>query len=278
MHTPMPTCPNDATAPIAADLVETTIADDDADPARIHHLVILGHPAPDSFNHAIARTFCEAVEECGQRATLHDLYANGFDPLLKADERPNETSIVIADDVRAELALVGGAANITLVYPIWYGMPPAIITGYVDRVLGTGLTGRDIRNGHIHSLTRDKRLTLLTTSGSTLAWLSERGQWLGLREAFDYYLEFIFSFASSDHEHFDSIVDPLSADYAAECLGRVADRARQTCATLLSAAHERQKRKKLYPWQAVAQKARSVPSSQSRRGIPTSPSSQDRER
>lgn len=277
MDTPMPTCPNDAAAPIAADLVETTIADDDADPARIHHLLILGHPAPDSFNHAIARAFCEAVEECGQRATLHDLYANGFDPLLKAHERPNETSVVIADDVRGELALVGGAANITLVYPIWYGMPPAIITGYVDRVLGAGLTGRDIRNGHVHSLTRDKRLTLLTTSGATLAWLSERGQWLGLREAFDYYLEFIFSFASSDHEHFDSIVDPLSADYAAECLGRVADRARQTCASLLSAAHERQKRKKLYPWQAVAQKPQCVPSSHSQTRIPGRASSQGRE-
>lgn len=278
MHTSNSTCSSNVTAAAATEHAEMYVADDDADPARIHHLVVLGHPAPGSFNHSIARAYCDAVEDCDQRATLHDLYAVGFDPLLKANERPSDTSIVIADDVRAELALVGEADNITLVYPIWYGMPPAIITGYVDRVLGAGLTGRDIRNGHVHSLTRDKRLTLLTTSGATLAWLSERGQWLGLREAFDYYLEFIFSFASSDHEHFDSIVDPLSADYAAECLGRVADRARQTCATLLSAAHERQKRRKLYPWQAVAQKAQGVPSSKSRTSMPACPSSQSRER
>ena len=33
-----------------------------------------------------------------------------------------------------------------LVYPIWFGMPPAIITGYIDRVLGAGLTATAIRH------------------------------------------------------------------------------------------------------------------------------------
>lgn len=66
-----------------------------------------------------------------------------------------------------------------------------------------------------------------------------------MREAFDSYLETIFSFESVEHEHLDSIVAPLSPDYAAQCLERVAERATLTCSAILSEAHERQKIEKL---------------------------------
>jgi len=215
--------------------------------SSIRHLVVVGHPAPESFSHALARHYCASVDACGQDAILHDLYASGFDPLLRSEERPEAPGFRISDDVREELALIRDADAITLVYPIWFGMPPAIITGYVDRVLGAGLTATAVRNNARHSLLAGKRLVLLTTSGATQPWLAERGQWHGLRQAFDYYLEEIFSFAGCEHEHFDSIVSPLSPAYAAECLDRAAERARRTSSTLLSAAHERQKRAMLSP-------------------------------
>ena len=223
----------------------TASADLDADPARIRHLVVIGHPAADSFNHAVARTYCDAVRACGQVPVLRDLYAIGFDPLLNAHERPGTESFRLSKDVEDELALVSPCSVVTLVYPIWFGMPPAIITGYVDRVLGAGLPVELIRQGRGHHLLRGKQLVLLTTSGSTLPWLAERGQWHGLREAFDFYLESIFSFAGCEHEHFDSIVSPLLPSYAAECLGRAEARARSTCSTVLSENHARQARAKM---------------------------------
>ncbi|WEK43220.1 MAG: NAD(P)H-dependent oxidoreductase [Candidatus Sphingomonas colombiensis] len=222
-------------------LVDNPMMGTDADPAHIRHLVVIGHPAPDSFNHAIARAYCDAVSDCGETAVLRDLYATGFDPLLKAHERPGTPGFRLSADVEEELALVERASAIVLVYPIWFGMPPAVITGYVDRVLGAGLSARAIRQNEPHDLLLDKQLVLLTTSGSTLPWLAERGQWHGMREAFDFYLQSIFSFADSTHEHFDSVVSPLSSIYADECLGRVVESARTICSTLLSDAHERQK-------------------------------------
>lgn len=97
-----------------------------ADPDRIRHLVVVGHPASDSFNHAIARAYCEAVEDCGQIAILRDLYALVFDPLLKASERPGRPGFELSQDVRDELELVRACRVVTLVYPIWFGMPPAV--------------------------------------------------------------------------------------------------------------------------------------------------------
>jgi NAD(P)H dehydrogenase (quinone) len=226
--------------------------DADADPANIRHLVVIGHPATDSFNHALARAYCEAVAACGQVAVQRDLYALGFDPLLRAHERPGVPGHRISEDVREELELVRSCRSITLVYPIWYGMPPAIITGYVDRVLGAGLGPQSIRDGEPHALLAGKQLVLLTTSGSTLPWLAAQGQWHGLRQAFDYYLSTIFSFEDCAHEHFDAIVSPLQPSYAAECLGLARQRARTTCSALLGEAHERQKHAKLSLFQERA--------------------------
>lgn len=213
----------------------------DVTPADLHHLIVVGHPARDSFNHAVAAAYADAVRQLGQSPTIRDLYAIGFDPLLRAAERPESPGFHLSPDVEWELDLVRKASVITLVYPIWFGMPPAIITGYIDRVLGAGLTASAIRHNKPHEMLANKYFVLITTSGSTLPWLAERGQWEGMREAFDSYLETIFSFASVEHEHLDSIVTPLSRDYAAQCLGRVADRATRACSAVLSRAHEQQK-------------------------------------
>lgn len=216
-----------------------------ADPARIRHLVVIGHPAADSFTHAAAAAYCAAVRACGQAVTVRDLYATGFDPLLKANERPGAADFRLSDDVIAELAHVEAASAIVLFYPIWFGMPPAIIAGYVERVLGAGFSARQVHAGERHDLLSGKPFILVTTSASTLPWLAEHGQWQGLREAFDFYLESIFGFASCDHEHFDAIVTPLLPSYAADCIERTRLRARLTCSSLLSAAHHRQKQAKL---------------------------------
>ncbi|MFT3976614.1 MAG: NAD(P)H-dependent oxidoreductase [Sphingomonas bacterium] len=217
-------------------------------PADLHHLVIIGHPATDSFNHAIVGAYADSVRRCGQKVVIHDLYASGFDPLLRAEERPEAANFHLSQDVERELERVRAASVIVLVYPIWFGMPPAIITGYIDRVLGSGLTATAIRHNKRHEVLQDKRFVLLTTSGSTLPWLAERGQWEGMREAFDSYLATIFSFASVEHEHLDSIVAPLSPDYAAQCLERIAERARLVCSAVLSAAHDQQKIDKFARW------------------------------
>lgn len=48
--------------------------------------VILAHPDPKSFNHAIAQTAVEALKTNGHKIIFHDLYKEKFDPLLPAKE------------------------------------------------------------------------------------------------------------------------------------------------------------------------------------------------
>ena len=99
--------------------------------------VILAHPDPRSFNHAIAQTALSALRENGHQVAFHDLYAEGFDPLLPAAEIPEGTPL--DPRIAAHCAEVAAAEGIVIVHPNWWGQPPAILKGWVDRVLRPGV-------------------------------------------------------------------------------------------------------------------------------------------
>jgi putative NADPH-quinone reductase len=52
--------------------------------------VILGHPREGSFNHAIAATVVQTLRDIGYDVLFHDLYAEGFDPILSFEEMPKK--------------------------------------------------------------------------------------------------------------------------------------------------------------------------------------------
>ena len=112
--------------------------------ARIKHSVIVAHPEAESFTMAVAQRYCAAVTAQGQEAVLRDLYRIGFDPVLKADERAPGAGFQPRPDVAVELDQLAGSAAFVLIYPIWFGTPPAIIKGYVERVLGAGMTPKSM--------------------------------------------------------------------------------------------------------------------------------------
>jgi len=100
-------------------------------------LTILAHPHPGSFNHAIAEAAVAALEASGHEVVFHDLYAEGFDPLLSSEEIPKGAQI---DEALARHCRdLGEAEGIIVVHPNWWGMPPAILKGWVDRVVRPGV-------------------------------------------------------------------------------------------------------------------------------------------
>ncbi|MBR0551270.1 NAD(P)H-dependent oxidoreductase [Stakelama marina] len=209
-----------------------------AEAAPPRHLVVVGHPDRHSFNHALAEAYCRGVRESGQEAEVNDLYARGFDPLLRADERPGP-DYHLSVDVTAELEMLDRADALVLVYPIWFGLPPAIIKGYVDKVMGADFSARRIKAHIPNARLSGMHLLSISTSASTMPWLEEQGQWIALREAFDRYVTNIFGLRDSDHLHFDAIVSNLKPAFAQEMLDVVAARARRMASTLLKEQHAR---------------------------------------
>jgi NAD(P)H dehydrogenase (quinone) len=201
----------------------------DHSPSGLKHVAVLSHPDPDSFNIAVAQAYCETVRGLGHQGVLRDLYRMEFDPVLKASERPTAPDFALSPDVAAELEVIGGADIFVLVYPIWFGTPPAMIKGYVERVLGAGFSHKSARTHAFSPLLGGKQLLSFTSSGTSRQWLTDQDALVSLQMVFDGYLARVFSMASPDHVHFDSVAEDLDVHAVAEKLEQVRARARQMC-------------------------------------------------
>lgn len=95
--------------------------------------VILGHPYENSFNSAIAETVVETLKESGHTVMFHDLYREKFNPAIPEDELvSDQTKDSLVETHQQEIREADG---IIIVHPNWWGQPPAILKGWVDRVL-----------------------------------------------------------------------------------------------------------------------------------------------
>ncbi|AYJ84583.1 NAD(P)H dehydrogenase (plasmid) [Sphingomonas paeninsulae] len=196
------------------------------------HVVVLCHSDPDSFNRSIADTYCAAVSAAGQDVIFRDLYAMGFDPVLKASERPTIPGFQRSADVERELAMLSGSDIFVLIYPVWFGSPPAMMKGYVERVLGAGVDPEAIQRHDVSDLLGGKRLLSFTTSAATTIWLDEQGEVQALRDVFDRYLVAGFGMHSQKHMHLGHITSQLTDRFAHQDFYEVEEEAKRICEEL----------------------------------------------
>ena len=202
--------------------------------AEPKHVLILCHPDPKSFNGAVAKAYCGAVRANFHEIIIRDLYSLNFDPVLRANEQPSAFEFVPSADVTIELDALRNADVIVLVYPIWFGTPPAMLKGYVERVLGAGFGHRLMRERGEGSVAAGKHLVSITTSGNSSQWLDSQGALVSLHNVFDNYLANAFSMASHSHLHLSNIVEDMSDLTVRRELYQVTEFADVTCAKLLN--------------------------------------------
>lgn len=100
-------------------------------------LAILAHPNNKSFNRAMAEAAVEVLRGNGHEVWFHDLYEEKFDPLLHSAEIPKDAPLpsVIQDYCEK----ISSADAIVVVHPDWWGQPPAILKGWLDRIIRAGV-------------------------------------------------------------------------------------------------------------------------------------------
>ncbi|MFI6850227.1 NAD(P)H-dependent oxidoreductase [Kitasatospora sp. NPDC050467] len=129
--------------------------------------VYLAHPGPGSFNHALFEAVADELRGHGCDVVAHDLYAEGFQPALTAGE--TETVAAAGESADPQLALhraeVATLDALVLVHPNWWGMPPAVLAGWVQRVLVPGVAYKlGTADGEPAGLLRAGRALVLNTS------------------------------------------------------------------------------------------------------------------
>jgi putative NADPH-quinone reductase len=99
--------------------------------------IIIAHPHASSFNHAIAKTCVKTLLENGHEIVTHDLYTEEFNPILPYEEFSRDA--VLPADIQQHCDEISQADGIIIIHPNWWGQPPAILKGWVDRVIRPGV-------------------------------------------------------------------------------------------------------------------------------------------
>ena len=110
---------------------------------------IIAHPRRDSFCFALFDRAVKTLQNSGHHLVVHDLYAEEFDPVLKAEE-----AYTVGDSIEKALSKsadpivslhreeIANAEGLLVAHPNWWGKPPAILAGWLDRVLVPGVAYR----------------------------------------------------------------------------------------------------------------------------------------
>ena len=137
-------------------------------------LIVFAHPRRDSFSGAVLDTVSSRLAARGVEHRVTDLYRSNFSPVLTAhdldaylDEAAN------TDGVARDVSDLRWADTLIFVYPTWWYGLPAMLKGWLDRVMVPGVAfvmprgGEDIRPG----LVNVTRLAVFTTCGASW-WLT----------------------------------------------------------------------------------------------------------
>ena len=131
-------------------------------------LVLLAHPDTASFNHSVAATCIETLRHAGHGVWFHDLYAEAFPPLLPASEISRD--VTLEDTIALHCSELTAAEGIVVVHPNWWGQPPAILKGWVDRIVRPGVAYRfeedDLGEGVPVGLLRARAALVFNTSNT----------------------------------------------------------------------------------------------------------------
>jgi NAD(P)H dehydrogenase (quinone) len=154
-------------------------------------LIVVAHPDPRSFNGQMAALAVRTLETSGYQVELSDLYALDFDARegpkhysareqtevfdIQAEQRSAARRGVLPPDTRRELDKVMRADLLILQYPTWWFSVPAILKGWVDRVLVYGATYTSERR-YDRGLLDGKRAMLSVTFGGAEPTFAHNGR------------------------------------------------------------------------------------------------------
>jgi NAD(P)H dehydrogenase (quinone) len=94
--------------------------------------IVVGNSVPDSYCEALGEAYARGAEAGGHEARLFVLAKMNFDAILHEGyrrEQPLEPDLVVAREA------IRAADHLVFVFPLWCGDMPAILKGFIERVL-----------------------------------------------------------------------------------------------------------------------------------------------
>lgn len=143
-------------------------------------LIIYAHHEPMSFTAALKNVSLQYLESSGQEVVVSDLYAQGFHPAAEKydfttmtgegfnymHEQKNAAlhSMAFSPDIVDEINRLKSADLIIFHFPLWWSSVPAILKGWLDRVMAMGVAWDGRNQIFSDGLLRGKKALIVTTT------------------------------------------------------------------------------------------------------------------
>ncbi len=132
--------------------------------------VVYCHPDPESFTAAVRRRAVDALRAAGHEVKVTDLYEDKFEPALSLQERLDYLAVPSLEPAITDYCQrLQWCQVLVFIYPTWWSGQPAMLKGWLDRVLVRGVAW-DLADGAVRvrpRLTNVRRLVTITTHGSS---------------------------------------------------------------------------------------------------------------
>lgn len=155
-------------------------------------LIIYTHPNHHSLSYAFLQEVIRGSRENQQKPEIQvlDLYEEGFDPVLVFNENKRRRDMHTDPALAKYREQLSWADQIVLVYPIWWGRPPAMLMGYIDQMFASGFAYRDKGGLLPEGLLKGKSVVCVSTMKGPahypLLWLNNAHKALMRKALFNY--------------------------------------------------------------------------------------------
>lgn len=141
----------------------------------MHTLVLLAHPYAKSYCHALYKRVVQTLEASGHTVDRLHLDAEGFDPVMRGPDLAVYAKGQSADPaVAAYQARIDAAQQLVFIFPIWWELMPALLKGFLDKVLTKGWAYEPSQwgvKGHLGHIQRAVIVTTMNTPKWAYRWL-----------------------------------------------------------------------------------------------------------
>ena len=126
-------------------------------------MIVVGHSERATFCAALGNAYKKGANAAGHEAQLFILSQMTFDPILRAGDRREQP---LEPDLLAARRALAACDHLVLIFPLWCGDMPAILKGFIERILQPDLiVRRDTENAKNWNIFSDKSARIVMTMG-----------------------------------------------------------------------------------------------------------------
>ena len=130
-------------------------------------MILVGHPQHSTFCEAIGRAYKKGTLATGHQAQSFILSEMDFDPILRAGFRKEQP---LEPDLRAAYEFLASCDHLVLIFPLWCGDMPALLKGFIERILQPDLIARqDTETAMNWHISANKSARIVMTMGMPIS-------------------------------------------------------------------------------------------------------------